>query len=249
MISNQEGFPYFEKLISEAPEVEAAVIATPDAPTGPVMSSLKIAEATGKNHADVLRDIRNVLGEAGIGESKFAGTYTDSQNKERACYFLPRRECDLVVSGYSVKYRLAIIDRWQELEAKQTFKIPQTLGEALRLAADLQDQVQIMAPKAEALDLIACTDGLMNITTAAKTLQIGPRVLAKYLDSNGWTYRRVGNVERVPYQSKISQGLMTMKAFRYTNEKTGEDHVAERSLITAKGLAKLAEIFGKSQAA
>ena len=83
------------------------------------MSSLEIAELTGKNHADVLRDIRNVFTEVGIGESKFAGSYLTIQNKELPCYYLPRRECDLVVSGYSAKYRLAIIDRWQELEAAQ----------------------------------------------------------------------------------------------------------------------------------
>lgn len=48
-----------------------------------------------------------------------------------------------VVSGYNVKVRKVIIDRWQELErgAKSTQpQIPQTLPEALRLAADLADQ-------------------------------------------------------------------------------------------------------------
>ncbi len=83
------------------------------------MSSLEIAELTGKNHPDVLRDIRNVLQQAEIGESKFASTYLSAQNKELPCYNLPKRECDLVISGYSVKYRLAIIDRWQELETSQ----------------------------------------------------------------------------------------------------------------------------------
>jgi Rha family phage regulatory protein len=82
------------------------------------MSSREIAELTGKNHADVMRDIRKVFEEVEIGESKFACTYLDSQNKERPCYNLPRRECDLVIAGYSAKYRLAIIDRWIELESK-----------------------------------------------------------------------------------------------------------------------------------
>ncbi len=40
-------------------------------------------------------DIRNTLEEAGIGESIFGSTYTDTQNKQRPCYILPRRECDL----------------------------------------------------------------------------------------------------------------------------------------------------------
>ena len=81
-----------------------------------------------------MRDIRLILGRAGIGELKFELPYLDAQNKERPCYQLPRRECDLVMTGYSEKYRLAGIDRWYELEAKEaagTPVIPQNMGDAL----------------------------------------------------------------------------------------------------------------------
>ncbi len=78
---------------------------------------MEIAELTGKNHADVMRDVRRVLGEAEIGLSKFAASYINAQNKEQPCYHLPKFECDLVISGYSVPYRAAIIRRWHELEA------------------------------------------------------------------------------------------------------------------------------------
>jgi len=82
------------------------------------MSSLEIAKLTGKDHADVLKDIRKVLIEVEIDEGKFSAIYLDSMNREKPCYNLPRRECDLVIAGYSAKYRLAIIDRWIELESK-----------------------------------------------------------------------------------------------------------------------------------
>jgi len=97
------------------------------------MSSLEIAEVTGKEHFHVMRDIRTILEEAGINASKFGGIYRDARNREKPCYHLPRRECDLVVSGYSVPYRLAIIDRWHELEAKEAVpRLPQTRLEAMR---------------------------------------------------------------------------------------------------------------------
>jgi phage regulator Rha-like protein len=82
------------------------------------MSSLEIAELTGKQHKDVLENIRKVLTEAEINSAEFSAQYKDSTGRSLACFNLPKRECDLVVSGYSVKYRLAIIDRWQELEQK-----------------------------------------------------------------------------------------------------------------------------------
>lgn len=108
------------------------------------MSSREIAQLTGKNHADVLRDIRSVLSEAEIGESKFAGSYFSEQNKELPCYNLPKRECDLVITGYSVKYRLAVIDRWHELEAQVRKPVSQMQMIAqMALAIDEQQQRQL----------------------------------------------------------------------------------------------------------
>ena len=82
-----------------------------------VMSSIEIAELTGKEHRKVMRDIKNILEEAEIDTAKFGRIYLDSMNREQKEYLLPKLECDLVVSGYSVKYRMAIIKRWHELEA------------------------------------------------------------------------------------------------------------------------------------
>ena len=84
------------------------------------MSSLEIAKLTGKEHNHVLRDIRTILEEAEIDVSKFGSSYVSEQNKALPCYNLTREVCDLVVSGYSVKYRYAIIKRWHELERPKT---------------------------------------------------------------------------------------------------------------------------------
>jgi Rha family phage regulatory protein len=114
------------------------------------MSSLEIAELTGKRHDNVIADIQRILDEAEVGALKFKGTYTDDCNREKPCYHLPRLECDLVVSGYSVPYRLAIIRRCHELEAKEAGTyIPPTRSEALRLAADLADQNAAQARQLE----------------------------------------------------------------------------------------------------
>jgi phage regulator Rha-like protein len=107
------------------------------------MSSLEIAERTGKRHADVMRDIRVML-EAlrtfGANERSFASVYTDAKGEERPCFNLPKRESLILVSGYSVPLRAAIVDRWQELEAQQAPRIP-THIEALRMAADALEAV------------------------------------------------------------------------------------------------------------
>ena len=81
------------------------------------MSSLEIAKLTGKNHDHILRDIRKMLEGLDEGVTKFEETYKHPQNGQVYPIFnLPKRECFILVSGYNLKLRAAIIDRWQELE-------------------------------------------------------------------------------------------------------------------------------------
>lgn len=82
------------------------------------MSSLEIAELTGKRHADVMRDVRSMLIQLLGDERKFASVYNDAKGEQRPCFNLPKRECLILVSGYDIKLRARIIDRWQELEER-----------------------------------------------------------------------------------------------------------------------------------
>lgn len=132
--------------------------------------------------------------------------------------------------------------------------IPQTLAEALRLAADLADQKQVVeakllvaAPKADAFDLLATPNQSLCINDAAKFLQIAPKRFFSWLDANGWTYRRRINASRVGYQSKVDAGLIEHKVF-LVNRETGS-MCRTQVRITQKGLARLAEKFAQRAAA
>lgn len=175
------------------------------------MSSLEIAALTGKNHSDVKRDIKNVLSQAEIDVSRFSGIYIDPMNRERECINLPRRECDLVVSGYSVKYRMAIIDRWHELESKQAFQIPQTLGEALQLAADQAKQLELAAPKVAFVDHLVTRHNLMTATQVAQKHKMSAVKLNKFLDELGGVYSKNVKRTRVFKQPFIGKGYGEMK--------------------------------------
>lgn len=103
------------------------------------MTSREIAEMTGKEHKDVLRDVRVMFEQldGGAGASKFASSYLSAQNKLLPEFRLPKRETLILVSGYSVTMRAKIIDRWQELEAQAAPSAPAVttiLAGALRLA-------------------------------------------------------------------------------------------------------------------
>ena len=83
------------------------------------MSSLEIAELTGKRHDHVMNDIRKMLEELGILTPTFSGVRI-VRGKEYEVFNLPKRETLILVSGYSASMRASIIDRWQELEAQVT---------------------------------------------------------------------------------------------------------------------------------
>lgn len=84
------------------------------------MSSLEIAKLTGKEHKHVLRDIREFLDEIDEGDrSRFGSIYKDAYGREQSCFILPKRECLGLASKYDAKLRMAIIDRWAELEHRE----------------------------------------------------------------------------------------------------------------------------------
>ena len=82
------------------------------------MSSLEIAELTGKLHKNVLADIRRMLAQLGLRPADFSARYRDEKGEVRVCAHLPKRETMILMTGYSVPMRAKVVDRWAELEAK-----------------------------------------------------------------------------------------------------------------------------------
>jgi len=206
-------------------------------------------------HADFLAKLPKVL--AG-GERNFSFTYTDSQNKARPCYRFPKREACLMAMSYSYELQAKVFDRMSELEtvtAGGRFYIPQTMPDALRLAADLADQnkvlveqVETMTPKVEALTRIALADGSMCIQSAAQHLQIQPKKLFLWLSEHEWIYRRAGGTGWLGYQSRIQSGLLEHKVTT-VERSDGSEKMVEQCRITPRGLSKLAELLNEKEAA
>lgn len=84
------------------------------------MTSVEIAELTGKRHDHVLRDIRNMVEElngpnsGGVGEE----VYKDAKGECRTMYRLDRKHTFILVAGYSVHLRAKCYDHIQTLERR-----------------------------------------------------------------------------------------------------------------------------------
>lgn len=84
------------------------------------MSSLEIAELTGKLHKHVMRDIRNMLNELkdspNLDCEYKSSTYFANNSKKESLYHLNKALTLTLVTGYSVELRNKVINRWQYLE-------------------------------------------------------------------------------------------------------------------------------------
>jgi len=87
------------------------------------MSSREIAALTGKRHDNVMADIRKMLEELGLSTPDFSGVVKvetgNGATREFQVFNLPRREVEILLTGYSVPLRAKCLDRLHELEASQ----------------------------------------------------------------------------------------------------------------------------------
>lgn len=91
------------------------------------VDSLFVADSFGKNHKEVLRDIRRITAtDSGLSKDfaqrNFAlGSYKDSQNQNRPCYFLTRDGFTMLVMGYTgkkaMKFKELYNKRFNEMKA------------------------------------------------------------------------------------------------------------------------------------
>lgn len=135
---------------STAPAIEAQE--QPEAFSEPVICSKELSEITGKLHAHVLRDIREVLEDVKEDYTVLTrvrrGLFPELDKRGYTAYYrMNRYVAGLLITGYSTTHRARVLARLEELEAKEAANdasvapaIPQTLSEALRLAADMAEQ-------------------------------------------------------------------------------------------------------------
>ncbi|WP_407605470.1 phage antirepressor KilAC domain-containing protein [Proteus mirabilis] len=239
------------------------------------MSSREIAELTGKKHADICRDIRVMLVEMYEGNEKdyirnadllyltnhgVSCFHYDKSNPNAWEYLLDRYHSEILVTGYDVKRRAAVIKRWYDLETGKAkpsidpmvaLNDPAFLRDALisytEKVMHLEHQVEEMKPDVDALTRIAKAEGSLCITDAAKQLQVKPKSLFDLMSHSKWIYRRIGTAW-IAYQDKIQQGLLEHKV-TVVKSSTGEDKQVSQVRVTAKGLSKLAKLLNTEVAA
>lgn len=213
------------------------------------MSSVDIAELTGKRHDNVMR-VANQLKEKGIirapqSEERYGN------NNVRVVYQLNKTESLNLVANLSPEFTARIIERWQELEdtvndpiaaLNDPAKLRCLLLENVDKVIALEEENGELKPLAASYEHLTRSDGTLCVTDAAKALGVRRKDLFAKLKELRWIYRRPGGGHWIGYADKIQQGLLDHKLTEITTA-DGYTRMSEQVRITAKGMAKLGVLY------
>lgn len=204
------------------------------------MTSLQIAEITGKRHSDVMRAIRAMEDAwTKVNGRNFALVeYTDVKGEKRPCYNLTKTECLYIVTKFNDEARAKLIIRWEELEVEKQnggFAIPQSFSEALMLAANQAKQIEQLgqqnqilagenehltaenrqlAPKAQYTDEVLQSTSTYTLTQVAHDLGMrSVYVLQNWLMAEKILFRQSGQLQ--PTAKVADKGYFTTRTAKY----------------------------------
>ncbi|MFD1839122.1 phage antirepressor KilAC domain-containing protein [Paracidovorax cattleyae] len=217
--------------------------------SGLTMSSREIAELTGKRHDNVMPVCRS-LRDAGVCPEIQETPCTNPQNGQTymECR-LNKRDSLVLIARLSPDFTARVVDRWQELEAQAAPAIPRTMAQALRLAADQAEQIELQraqleeaAPKVEYVDRFVAAHGAMGFRQVAKLLRANEHEFRAFLQEEKVMYRLGG--EWTAYQAHIDAGRFVVRS----GVATANEHAFSTTKFTPKGVEWVAGLWGRHTA-
>jgi phage antirepressor YoqD-like protein len=224
------------------------------------MTSLQIAEVTGKRHSDVLEAIRNMEPAwEKVAQRRFPlGSYKDSNNQSRPCYYLNKRECLYIATKFNDEARAKLILRWEELENanhKNVLALPdftnpaeaarawaeqyesrmleaKRADEAEQQVLQLAAEVEKMQPKVSYYDMILNNKSTVLVTQIAQDYGMSAKAFNKTLNELG--VQRKVNDQWILYASYLGQGYVQSKPVDITHN-DGSKSVKYNTEWTQKG--------------
>lgn len=227
-------------------------------------NSRDVAAFFGKRHDHVLRDIDGLISHApDLGNGPFSlkqSMHPAIVGRIDRSYDMTRDGFTLLAMGFTgsaaLRFKLRYIEAFNAMEAElrsrpaadpaTLLNDPAAMRGLLLNYADkvlaLQADKAAMQPKVDALERIAEAEGSLCVTDTAKTLQVRPSDLFKFLRTHNWIYRRPGTDHDLAYQSKLAAGLLEHKTTT-VHRSDGSEKITTQVRVTPKGLTRLAQEF------
>ncbi|MEG2469471.1 MAG: phage antirepressor KilAC domain-containing protein [Comamonas sp.] len=213
------------------------------------MSSLEISDLVESRHDNVKVTIER-LAARGVIQLPALQEVRNHIGQIVSVYPLEKRDSYVVVAQLSPEFTARLVDRWQELEAKQGPVLPQTMAQALRLAAEQAEHIEVQeaqlreaAPKVEYVDRYVAANGAKGFRQVAKLLNANEPDFRLFQQEKKIMYR-LGN-EWTAYQNHIDAGRFVVK----TGVATRNEHAFSTTKFTPKGVEWIAGEWAKHQVA
>ena len=155
------------------------------------MTSLEIAELTGKQHKNVMQAIRNMepAWEKVNGLKFQLVEYRDAKGELRPCYQLTKTECLYIATKFNDEARARLVLRWQELELQEQKRRQQLCLPSPKEIVRMADEII-----GEGLRLVnADAEDTLTATQVAKTFNMTVYDFNAVLRDMGIQYRRGGH--------------------------------------------------------
>ncbi|VEC00026.1 Uncharacterized phage-encoded protein [Cedecea lapagei] len=176
----------------------------------------------------------------------FTETSVKGAGRPKLVMHFDKRNSIVMAAKLNDALMASVVDRWIELEGKQ--QIPQTLPDALRLAADLaeeklqlENQLALAAPKVQFVDSYVEASGSLGFRETCKLLHIKENLFRKFLLDHEIMYLLAGKL--TPYAQHIDAGRFTVK----TGENQTNGHAFTQNKFTTKGIQWIAGLWASSQ--
>ena len=160
-----------------------------------MMTSLEIAEVTGKQHKNVMQAIRKMepAWEKVNGLKFQLIEYQDLRGRMKPCYQLTKTECLYIATKFNDEARARLVLRWEELERERL-----DLGISARPLPALQVQKKILAMADEIVGrglrmLNEPAEDTLTATQVAKTFNMSTLDFNAVLCDMGIQYRAHGH--------------------------------------------------------
>jgi len=225
-----------------------ATVVNTDAHQTQYMTSLEIAELTGKQHKNVMQAIRNMepAWEKTCG-LKFQLTsrtiiQPNGGTRKVPCYQLTKTECLYIATKFNDEARARLVIRWQELEEKLRCQMVNQKNQLLLESCDekiLDEADNIIGEELQELNK-HCAH-CYTPSEIAKVYGLESRDLNSFLRDMGiirWT-----NGQWMPTPKYRNQGLTETKSFIYYDYK-GNRKMKTRLMWTKKGKEFIDSIIG-----
>ena len=216
------------------------------------MTSMEIAEVTGKEHFILMRDVRDEITKleaAGIStEYKFVlSERQDSTGRTIPYYEFTKEGVLQLAARYDAVVRAKLIELATKSEQPMTpaLLIATALIEAQKLIEAKDEQILLMKPKADFFDAVSNSKDAIEMSRAAKVLNYGKgrNTLFQILREEG-----ILRENNEPYQSYIDKGYFRVIEQKFTKPDSTVN-ISFKTLVYQKGLTHIQKILDKRKLA